>query len=126
MQTDAMPGAPFGYPPTHLDAYITTSADTRFGKPCITGTRIAVIDIATWHNQMGLPLELIAAKYHLPLAGVYAAMAYYYDNRAEIDRRQQDESATAEELRAEQGPTKLDRLLAERDRGDVGPGTAEE
>lgn len=124
MQTDAATGEPFGYPPptTHLDAYISSSADTRFGKPCITGTRIAVIDIAIWHNQMGMPLELIAAKYSLPLAGVYAAMAYYYDNRTEIDRRQQEESATAEEMRAEQGPTKLDQLLAKRDEG---PNTAE-
>ena len=123
MQTDATPGAPFGYPPTHLDAYIFTSADTRFGKPCITGTRIAVIDIAMWHNQMGIPLEMIAAKYNLPLAGVYAAMAYYYDNRTEIDRRQQEESAMAEKMRAAQGPTKLDQLLAQR---DTGPNIAEE
>ena len=119
MQTDAVAGASSEYPPTHLDAYISTSTDTRFGKPCITGTRIAVIDIAIWHNQMGMPLELIAAKFNLPLAGVYAAMAYYYDNRAEIDRRQQEESATADQIRADQGPTKLDQLLARRDMGST-------
>ena len=122
MQTDAIAGASSEYPPTHLDAYISTSTDTRFGKPCVTGTRIAVIDIAIWHNQMGIPLEMVAAKYNLPLAGVYAAMAYYYDNRAEIDRRQQEESVMAEKMRADQGPTKLDQLLAMRDRGP----TAEE
>lgn len=82
-----------------------------------------MIDIATWHNQMGIPLELIAAKYNLPLAGVYAAMAYYYDNRTAIDWRQQEEAALAEEMRVAQGPTKLDQLLARRDRG---PDSADE
>lgn len=98
----------------HLDGYISTSPDVRFGKPCITGTRIAVVDIAVWHNQQGIPLEMIAAKYNLPLAGVYAAMAYYFDNRAEIDLRQAEESAYANKARQEQGPTKLDQLLARR------------
>ena len=97
-----------------LNDYISVSPDMRFGKPCIAGTRIAVIDVAIWHNQMGLPLELIAAKWDLPLAGLYAAMAYYYDHRDEIDRRNAEDASHAEAMRREQGPTKLDLILAER------------
>jgi uncharacterized protein (DUF433 family) len=29
-------------------AYISVNPDIRFGKPCITGTRIAVNDILEW------------------------------------------------------------------------------
>ena len=55
---------------------------------------------------------VIAATHNLPPAGVYIAMAYYYDHRAEIDRRPQEESAVAEKRRALQSLTMLDLLLA--------------
>jgi uncharacterized protein (DUF433 family) len=31
-----------------LSSYISINPDIRFGKPCITGTRIAVSDILEW------------------------------------------------------------------------------
>jgi len=32
----------------NLVSYITVDSEVRFGKPCITGTRIAVTDILQW------------------------------------------------------------------------------
>ena len=55
------------------------------GKPRIAGHRISVQDIAIWHEKMGQTAGQIADDYHLSIADVYAALAYYYDHRAEID-----------------------------------------
>jgi uncharacterized protein (DUF433 family) len=112
-----MAGGPVPAPPATLDDYISILPDVRFGKPCIAGTRIAVIDIAIWHNQLGYPPELIAAKWNLTVAGVHAALAYYFDHREEIDRRQAEDDAYVALLRQQQSPTKLSRILAERESG---------
>ena len=82
-----------------LDRHIEITPDVRFGKPRIAGTRITVSDIVIMYLRMGQSLESIAAKYDLPLAGVHAAMAYYYDHQAEIDRRMEEGEAFAEEFR---------------------------
>ncbi|MBN1148173.1 MAG: DUF433 domain-containing protein [Anaerolineales bacterium] len=68
-----------------LDKYIDISPDIRGGKPRISSTRIAVADIVVMHLRMGQSLEEISGRYELPLAAVYAAMAYYYDHRAAVD-----------------------------------------
>ncbi|MDF5715089.1 MAG: DUF433 domain-containing protein [Rhizonema sp. NSF051] len=65
----------------------------RGGKPRIAGTRITVADVVIMHRRMGQSLEEIAAKYNLSLAALYAAMAYYYDNQAEIDQSIQEDEA---------------------------------
>lgn len=76
-----------------LNRYIEITPEIRTGKPRIAGTRIAVADIAMMYLQMGQSLELIAGKYDLPLASVYAAMAYYYDRQAEIEQQMQADEA---------------------------------
>jgi hypothetical protein len=48
-----------------------------------------------WHST-GIE---IAGKYDLPLAVVYAAMAYYYDHQEEIDRSIAEDRAFAEAFR---------------------------
>jgi hypothetical protein len=48
---------------------------------------------------MGRALEEIAGTYDLPLAAVYAALAYYYDHKSEIDQSLDDEEAFAEAFR---------------------------
>ena len=67
--------------------HISINPEVRFGKPCIIGTRIAVIDIVNRYLRMSEALEDIAEDYHLSLASVYAAMAYYYDHQEEIEIR---------------------------------------
>ena len=76
-----------------LNRHIEMTAEVRGGKPRIAGTRITVADVVIMYLRMGQPLELIAGKYNLPLASVYAAMAYYYDCKAEIERQIQEDEA---------------------------------
>jgi uncharacterized protein (DUF433 family) len=79
--------------------HIAISPEVRGGKPCITGTRITVEDVATMHLRLGQSLIEIAGKYNLALSSVYAAMAYYFDHRADIDRRTATDDEQVESLR---------------------------
>ena len=79
-----------------LDRYIDMTPGVCGGRPRIAGHRITVFDIATWRLKLGMALEEIAGKYDLPLAAVYAAMAYYFDHRVEIDGRAEEDRAVAE------------------------------
>ena len=71
----------------------------RGGRPRIAGTRITVADIVIMHLRLGQSLEEIAGKYDLDLAEVYAAIAYYYDHRPEIDGSIEADEAFAEAFR---------------------------
>ncbi len=82
-----------------LDGYIELTPDVRGGKPRLSGTRLTVADVVVLHRRLGQALEEIAGKYDLALSAVYAAMAYYYDHRAEIDRSIEEEAAFAEAFR---------------------------
>ncbi|MBI1802630.1 MAG: DUF433 domain-containing protein [Chloroflexi bacterium] len=81
---------------TSLEQHIAISPEARSGKPRIAGTRIAVMDIALMHLRLGQSLEEIAGKYDLSPADVHAAMAYYYDHRAEIDLAIEQDAAYVE------------------------------
>lgn len=69
-----------------VDRHITINPNVVGGKPHITGHRITVQNIAIWHERMGKSADEICAEYDLQLAEVYAALAYYFDHREEIDR----------------------------------------
>jgi len=71
--------------------HIVSDPEICFGKPRIAGTRFAVKDVVINHFFNRIPLEVIAAKWDLPVAGVYAAIAYYYDHREEIDKKIADD-----------------------------------
>ena len=83
-----------------LDDHIELTPETAGGKPRIRGRRITVQDIAIWHERLGRSADEIAAEYQLTLADVYAALAYYFDHREEIDARMTEDRAFAEALRA--------------------------
>jgi len=55
------------------------------GDPRIAGHRIGVSDIAVLHVHLDTPPEEIARIYNLSMAEIYAALAYYYDHREEIE-----------------------------------------
>ncbi len=56
------------------------------GKPHVAGHRIKVQHVAIWHDRQGKsPDEIVAEHPGLTLADVYAALAYYYDHRRQID-----------------------------------------
>jgi len=53
----------------------------------------------------------ISAEYDLPLAGVYAALAYYFDHRADIDQAIEQDETFVTELRG-RTPSALREKLA--------------
>ena len=79
--------------------HVEITPDVRNGRPHIVGTRLTVAESATMHLRMGLPLEEIAGRYDVDLASLYAAMAYYYDHRTEIDDGIAADEAFAEAFR---------------------------
>ena len=82
-----------------LDQHIEITPGIAGGKPRIAGHRITVENIVIWHERMGKCADEIASEYDLTLADVYAALAYYYDHRAEIDKTMEESKAFVEALR---------------------------
>jgi uncharacterized protein (DUF433 family) len=82
-----------------IDRYIEVTPGLRGGKPHIAGHRITVSDIAIWHERLGKSADEIASEYNLTLAEVYAALAYYFDHREEIDRSIREGEELAEEMK---------------------------
>lgn len=65
--------------------HITKTAGVCGGKACIAGSRVRVLDVVVWHEHEGKSPEDVAAMFpSITLADVYAALAYYLDNREEI------------------------------------------
>lgn len=89
------------------------------GKPRISGHRITVQDIAIWHERLGKSADEIAAEYNLTLADIYAALAYYFDHRPEIDHAIEEGQAFVEALR-QMTPSKLEQKLREQKRYGTG------
>jgi uncharacterized protein (DUF433 family) len=78
---------------------ITSNPEVRGGRPCIAGTGLRVSDVvmaSLFHDQT--PDEM-AAGFAVSLAGVYAALAYYYQHKAEIDEDIRQQIAAAESLK---------------------------
>ncbi len=97
-----------------LDQHIETTPGVVGGKPRIAGRRITVQNMVIWHEWMNRSTEEIADEYDLSLANVYAALAYYYDHRSEIDQQIKDDEAFVEALR-KQTPSLVLKKLHERE-----------
>jgi uncharacterized protein (DUF433 family) len=95
-----------------LDDHIESTPDVAGGKPRIAGRRITVQDIVIRHERLGWSVDQIATEYDLTLADVHAALAYYFDNREEIDRSINDGNAFVEALK-NATPSKLTERLRE-------------
>lgn len=81
-----------------LDTLIVRTPGVCGGRLRIDGSRITVLQVATLFLQ-GLGAEDIADQYsHLTLAQVYAALAYFHANRAEVEADLAAEEAEAEQL----------------------------
>ena len=51
-------------------------------KPRVVGSRIRVQDVVVWNEKLGMAPDAIVLHYPtITLADVYAALAYYWDNR---------------------------------------------
>lgn len=80
---------------------ITTNPKVRGGRPCLIGTGLRVSDVVMarlFHSQT--PDE-ISTAYAVPLAAVYAALAYYYEHKAEIDADLREQIETARRMKEE-------------------------
>lgn len=82
-----------------LEQHIEITPGISGGKPRIAGHRITVENIAIWHERMGKSADEIATEYDLTLADVYAALAYYFDHRAEIDQSIEESKVFVKTLR---------------------------
>lgn len=81
-----------------IGTLIVCSPEFRSNEPHIAGTGVSVKRIVGWY-QLGATPEEIAADYdHLSLAQVYAALAYYFANRPEIDALLEEEESLYETL----------------------------
>jgi uncharacterized protein (DUF433 family) len=84
-----------------IGSLLTRSPEIRHGRPCVAGTRTTVHRVAVWY-KMGLSPEEIAREYpHLTIAGVYAALAYYHANQAEIEAEITADQEEEERIEAE-------------------------
>lgn len=82
-----------------LDGHIEVTPGVSGGKPRIAGRRITVQNIVIWHDRMGMSVDEIAAEYDLMPGDVHAAMAYYFDHRAEVDQSIRASEAFVKALR---------------------------
>jgi uncharacterized protein (DUF433 family) len=81
------------------------------GRACISGHRIRVADIVAWHERRGYSVDEIVGLFPgLTLADVHAALAYYFDNRAEIEADVRGDESWAARLSAST-PSKLSEKL---------------
>ena len=93
-----------------IGTLIVRTPGTVGGRPRIDGTRIRVSDVAISWNKGHSAEEMVDEIYPgVTLAQAYAALAYYYANRAEIDREILEYELTgcegeAASLRAGDGP----------------------
>jgi uncharacterized protein (DUF433 family) len=85
----------------NLDALIASTPEVRRGRPCVAGTGITVHRIAILYKLGHSPEEIVRKYEHLDAAGVYAALAYYHANQAEIDAEIASDETEADEAEAE-------------------------
>jgi uncharacterized protein (DUF433 family) len=72
--------------------HITTDPAVHEGRPCISGTQIKVTDVASAVEEgkkaLELPEYFRGTPQPLTMGEIYAALAYYSDNEAELARVQ--------------------------------------
>jgi len=93
-----------------LDQRIERTDGICGGKPRIAGHRITVQDVVVWHERLEWSVDQIASEYDLSLADVYAALAYYFAHREEIDRSIEESRAFIEEMKTKQSSEQTEPL----------------
>jgi uncharacterized protein (DUF433 family) len=77
---------------------IAVSSTVRNGRPYLIGTTVTVADVVMarlFHHQ---DADEIAGWYQLTLSQVYAALAYYYEHKSDIDEQIRQRIRRAEDL----------------------------
>jgi uncharacterized protein (DUF433 family) len=78
---------------------IATNPQVRSGRPYILGTTLTVADIITAKIYQALDTDGVADYFEIPLQHVHAALAYYYEHKAEIDEDIKHRRELADEMR---------------------------
>jgi uncharacterized protein (DUF433 family) len=84
------------------------------GVAWIDHTNVKVVEVVLDKLAHGTSPEEMHFQYpHLSLAQIYAALAYYYDHQAEIDRQIEQSTELYERLRSQNGETPFKKRLRE-------------
>ena len=84
-----------------MGTIITRTAGIKGGSPHIAGTGVTVRTIARWYKLGMSPEEIASEISHLNLAQVYAALAYYHANQAEMEAEMAAEEAESDRIERE-------------------------
>lgn len=85
-------------------SHVTKTPGVCGGKACIDSTRIRVMDVVWLHKEGRTPEQILAEYPDLSLEQVYAALAYYYGHREEVEldlAREQEAAADFDSRKAE-------------------------
>ena len=85
-----------------IGSLIVRTPDIRAGRARIAGTGVTVRRIVEWYKFGYSPEEIAHEIGHLTLAQVFAALAYYHANQAEIEADLAGEKTEAEKLETSQ------------------------
>ena len=96
---------------TILAPHVAVDPEVRGGRPFIDGTGITIDHIVREREAARWSVEEIAEAHDLSLAQVYAALAYYWDHKQELDRRMAEDEAFIEEMK-QAYPSRLREQLA--------------
>jgi uncharacterized protein (DUF433 family) len=84
-----------------VTSLLSSTPGIRNGRPCIAGTAISVHRVAILHNLGHSPEEIVRKYEHLTIAGVHAALAYYYANKSQVDAEVASDETDAENIEKE-------------------------
>jgi uncharacterized protein (DUF433 family) len=73
--------------------HIVKTEGVNGGAATIEGTRIAVWHVVGYYYKMGMSVEDILADWdYLKPSQIFSALAYYHDNREEIEKLREENS----------------------------------
>lgn len=94
-----------------LNSHIEITPGVCGGRPRIAGRRITVQNVVLWHERMGKSVDEIVTEYDLSLADVHSALAFYFDNRQEIDAAIESDREMVETLKRQTSLKLAQKLL---------------
>lgn len=80
---------------------IVSDDEIRSGTPRVEGSRITVLDIKRRVIDGGEDPFAVAAEYDLDVAAVFSALAYYYENGAEMRALETEREELVRDVRQE-------------------------
>ena len=73
--------------------HIVKTEGVNGGAATIEGTRIAVWHVVAYYYELGMSVESILLDWdYLNPAQIFSALAYYHDNKGEIDKLREENS----------------------------------